>query len=83
MVTKETTTGSQLLWHFPKTQQHSVFTQKEASKHQISGSRVFILMTVFIVIIGYWLLPGNVPLPLHQKVDVLDPAVVGVVKPFG
>ena len=27
--------------------------------------------------------PGHMPLPLHQKMDVLDAAVVGVVQPFG
>jgi hypothetical protein len=27
--------------------------------------------------------PGHMPLPLHQKMDVFDAAVVGVVQPFG
>ena len=27
--------------------------------------------------------PGNVPLPLHQEMDVLDATVVGVVQAFG
>lgn len=27
--------------------------------------------------------PGDVPLPVHEQLDVLDPAVVGVVEPLG
>lgn len=33
--------------------------------------------------VAFRLLPGDVPLPLHEQVDVLDPAVVGVVEPLG
>lgn len=27
--------------------------------------------------------PGDVPLPVHEQLDVLDPAVVGVMEPLG
>lgn len=48
-----------------------------ASKHDMVNSCVIVLR---VVVVGT--LPGNVPLPLHQQVNVFNASVVGVVQPL-
>lgn len=48
-----------------------------ASKHDIVHSYVIVLC---VVVVGT--LPGNVPLPLHQQVNVFDALAVAVVQPL-